>query len=50
MPDRCCTLKIAPLCRELILALASKTDAQRLEPATHRLTQVLFDELPQQPL
>lgn len=41
--------KIAPLCRELILALASKSDAQRLEPATQRLTQVLFDELPQQP-
>lgn len=49
MPERCCTLKIAPLCRELILALASKSDAQRLEPATQRLTQVLFDELPQQP-
>ncbi|MDG5474591.1 helix-turn-helix transcriptional regulator [Citrobacter freundii] len=49
MPERCCTLKIAPLCRELILALASKTDAQRLEPVTQRLTQVLFDELPQQP-
>ncbi|HHO8887768.1 TPA: AraC family ligand binding domain-containing protein, partial [Klebsiella pneumoniae] len=49
MPECCCTLKIAPLCRELILALANKTDAQLCEPATQRLTQVLFDELPQQP-
>ncbi|SQB40323.1 Uncharacterised protein [Citrobacter koseri] len=49
MPDRCCTLKITPLCRELILALAARTDIQRTEPMTQRLTQVLFDELPQQP-
>lgn len=44
MPDRCCTLKITPLCRELILALAARTDIQRTEPMTQRLTQVLFDD------
>ncbi|WP_109553332.1 AraC family transcriptional regulator [Escherichia coli] len=49
MPGKCCTLKIAPLCRELILTLAKRTAAQRAEPMTRRLIQVLFDELPQQP-
>ena len=49
MPTKCCTLKIAPLCRELILTLAKRTAAQRAEPMTRRLIQVLFDELPQQP-
>ena len=49
LPGRCCTLKISPLCRELILSLARRSDAQRAEPQTQRLTQVLFDELPQQP-
>lgn len=49
LPDRCCTLQITPLCRELILALATRSDSQRAEPPTRRLTQVLFDELPQQP-
>ncbi|HFZ8995966.1 TPA: helix-turn-helix transcriptional regulator [Citrobacter freundii] len=49
MPDRCCTLKITPLCRELILTLAARTESQRREPVTQRLIQVLFDELPQQP-
>lgn len=49
LPERCCTLKISPLCRELILSLATRSDSQRAEPQTQRLTQVLFDELPQQP-
>ena len=48
LPDSCCTLKMSPLCRELILSLAMRSDAQRAEPQTQRLTQVLFDELPQQ--
>lgn len=49
MPTTCCTLKISPLCRELILTLANRTTTQRAEPMTRRLIQVLFDELPQQP-
>lgn len=49
MPTTCCTLKISPLCRELILTTANRTTTQRAEPMTRRLIQVLFDELPQQP-
>ncbi|WP_342320996.1 helix-turn-helix transcriptional regulator [Kosakonia sp. BYX6] len=49
MPEYCCTLKISPLVRELIMSLASRTPAQRRQPATQRLVQVLFDELPDQP-
>lgn len=49
MPEQCCTLKLSPLVRELILALATRSPAQRREPATQRLVQVLFDELPLQP-
>jgi AraC-like DNA-binding protein len=49
MPDRCCTLKISPLVRELILALAERGGESLAAPATARLVQVLFDELPRQP-
>ncbi|MGY5957420.1 helix-turn-helix transcriptional regulator [Kosakonia sp. BK9b] len=49
MPEHCCTLKISPLVRELIVSLATRTPAQRRQPATQRLVQVLFDELPGQP-
>lgn len=49
MPAHCCTLKISPLVRELILSLAQRDEAQRQQPETQRLIQVLFDELPQQP-
>ncbi|SCC50393.1 AraC-type DNA-binding protein [Kosakonia oryziphila] len=49
MPEHCCTLKISPLVRELIMALAARTPLQRRQPATQRLIQVLFDELPDQP-
>ncbi|WP_039058150.1 helix-turn-helix transcriptional regulator [Enterobacter sp. Bisph1] len=49
MPEHCCTLKISALVRELILTLATRTPAQRREPAGQRLVQVLFDELPAQP-
>lgn len=49
LPGRCCTLKISPLVRELILSLAEKSPAQRQQPATSRLIAVLFDELPRQP-
>ena len=49
MPAHCCTLKISPLVRELILTLAQRDETARLMPETQRLIQVLFDELPQQP-
>ena len=49
MPAQCCTLKISPLVRELILTLAQRDENARLMPETQRLIQVLFDELPQQP-
>ncbi|WP_308563740.1 helix-turn-helix transcriptional regulator [uncultured Klebsiella sp.] len=49
MPRRCCTLKISPLVRELILAMAQRGRAGADKPETARLVQVLFDELPQQP-
>ena len=49
MPAHCCTLKISPLVRELILTLAQRDENARLMPETQRLIQVLFDELPQLP-
>lgn len=49
MPDYCCTLKISPLVRELIVTLAARSPSERRTPASRRLTQVLFDELPDQP-
>ncbi|VDR27947.1 Uncharacterised protein [Raoultella terrigena] len=49
MPQRSCTLKISPLVRELILTLAGRSATESDAPATRRLVQVLFDELPQQP-
>lgn len=49
LPDRCCTLKISPLVRELILTLASKKPEELSLAATTRLVDVLFDEVPQQP-
>lgn len=47
LPEQCCTLKITPFIRELILKLAEdrKPSAQR-----DRLVQVLFDELPSLPV
>lgn len=50
MPERCCTIKISPLVRELILAMAARGRGQRSLAATQRLVQVLFDELPIQPV
>ena len=49
MPETCCTLKISSLVRELIITLAARNHRERQEPATQRLVQVLFDELPRQP-
>ena len=48
LPDRCCTLKISPLVRELILSLAEKSREALSLAATSRLVDVLFDELPLQ--
>lgn len=50
MPEQCCTLKISPLVRELILHLATIPYAAISDVAVQRLTQVLFDELPKQPV
>jgi AraC-like DNA-binding protein len=38
-----------PLVRELILTLSARNHRERQQPATQRLVQVLFDELPRQP-
>lgn len=48
MPDHCCSLKISPLVRELILTLAQRPAKTHQTPQMQRLTQVLFDELPRQ--
>lgn len=45
MPERCCTLKITPLLRELIMALATRPRSELKCPASQRLVAVLFDEL-----
>jgi len=50
MPQQCCTLKISPLVRELILHLANVEQTSSPDPATERLAQVLLDELPKQPV
>lgn len=50
MPGRCCTLKISPLVRELIFRLAQQPRDEDDTPARQRLIQVLFDELPHQPV
>ncbi|OAT32645.1 AraC family transcriptional regulator [Buttiauxella brennerae ATCC 51605] len=48
MPAQCCTLRISPLVRELILHLAQQNENDLAQPETQRLVQVLFDELPRQ--
>ncbi|WP_299996396.1 helix-turn-helix domain-containing protein [uncultured Cedecea sp.] len=50
MPEQCCTLKISPLVRELILHLASIPHEHINDLAVQRLIQVLLDELPKQPV
>lgn len=49
LPTRTCTLKISPPVRELVLALADRSREELPLPATGRLVDVLFDELPLQP-
>ena len=44
LPERCCTLKISPLVREIILTLAG-----RQNKGCQRLVEVLIEELPHQP-
>ena len=48
LPDRCCTLSISPLLRELIVELSDgvQHDSRRAE----RLVSVLLDELPRMPV
>jgi len=50
MPEACCTLKISPLVRELILRLSNVPHENLGCAAVQRLVQVLFDELPNQPV
>ena len=48
MPAQCCTLRITPLVRELILHLTQQDESSLAQPETQRLVRVLFDELPRQ--
>lgn len=50
MPHQCCTLSISPLVREIILHLTRIPHSEMDRPEVQRLTQVLFDELPEQPI
>ncbi|MBU4682516.1 helix-turn-helix transcriptional regulator [Cedecea davisae] len=50
MPEQCCALKISPLVREIILRLSNVPHEHLGCAATQRLVQVLFDELPNQPV
>jgi len=49
MPTECCTLRISPLVRELILTLAALPLHHYQTSATQRLIAVLLDQLVQQP-
>ena len=44
MPDRCCTLKISPLVRELILTLAERGGESLAAPATARLVTMMAED------
>lgn len=48
LPDRCCTISISPLLRELIVALSD--GAQHDEVRRERLISVLLGELPRMPV
>lgn len=50
LPRSCCTLKISPLVRELILTLAERRKTQSEPAQIARLVEVLFDELARQPV
>lgn len=51
MPQQCCTLKISPLLRELILHLASQKPSDTpYSPEIARVIQVIFDQMPDQPM
>lgn len=47
MPEQCCTLKVTPFVRELIVKLAA---CRERSERRDRLVQVLFDELPELPV
>ena len=50
MPNECCTLRISPLIRELILHLASLSLSQYQTPKVQRLIAALLDQLVEQPI
>lgn len=50
MPKECCTLRLSPLVRELILRLASLPLSHYQSPKTQRLITVLLDQLVEQPI
>ena len=48
LPDRCCTLSISPLLRELIIELSDRVDGD--EARGELLTEILLAELPRMPV
>lgn len=50
MPDKCCTLAINPMVRELILHLAGQGPAYPREGATTRVAAVLLEQLAAAPI
>ena len=48
LPDRCCTLSISPLLRELIIELSDRVEGD--DPRGALLTRVLLTELPRMPV
>jgi AraC-like DNA-binding protein len=49
LPERCCTLSVSPLLRELIIELSDRGDGDD-EARGRRLTEVLLTELPRMPV
>lgn len=45
LPERCCTLSVSPMLREMIVHLANVPDSYSAEDHTGRLVRVLLDEL-----
>lgn len=50
LPQRCCTLAISPLARELVLSMADAGDDYAPDSGAARKARVLLDELEQAPL
>ena len=49
LPERCCTLSVSPMLREMILHLASKATEAAPDVHSGRLVQVMLDELASMP-